>query len=215
MDDTLRALQLIARQVRGLKIPWVTKSSRITDPYHVLISCIISLRTKDAVTEEASKRLFKLAGTPYAMVRLSLSRLQKVIYPAGFYHNKAKVILQISREIIRYHRGRVPDTLEELLAFKGVGRKTANLVLGVGYGIPAICVDTHVHRISNRLGWVRTHVPEQTEYALQGIIPEKWWIRLNTFLVAFGQNICLPVSPYCSRCSVSNVCKRVGVKRHR
>jgi endonuclease-3 len=207
----LNTIKLIEKQVREFKIPWVTKVSERKDPYKVLISCILSLRTKDKTTGEASGRLFKVASTSKKMIRLSKVRIQKLIYPVGFYRNKARVILGISRKIIKDFAGEVPRKLEELLSLKGVGRKTANLVLGLGYNIPAICVDTHVHRISNRLGWVRTDIPEQTEEALRKIIPQRHWIRLNTLLVAFGQNICLPISPFCSRCYANKYCKKIGV----
>ena len=149
------------------------------------------------------------------MLKLSSLRIQKLIYPVGFYRNKAKVILGISQRIIQDFSGRVPRRLEDLLSLKGVGRKTANLVLGLGFGIPAICVDTHVHRISNRLGWFETKSPEETECALRKIIPKRGWINLNTALVTFGQNICLPVSPFCSRCSVKKYCRQTGVTKPR
>jgi endonuclease-3 len=149
------------------------------------------------------------------MVRLSGGHIQRLIYPVGFYRNKAKAFLGISRKLIQDFKGRVPGNLEELLKLKGVGRKTANLVLGLGYKIPAICVDTHVHRISNRLGWVKTKEPHATEEALKKIIPKDYWIRLNTLLVAFGQNMCLPISPYCSRCYVNRYCEKIGVNRYR
>lgn len=193
----------------------MTEVSWSRNPYLVLVSCMLSLRTKDETTRAASQRLFKVADTPYKMIKLSPFYLQKLIYPVGFYRNKAKAILEASRSIIKIYGGKVPDTLEGLLNLKGVGRKTANLVLGLGYGIPAICVDTHVHGISNRLGWVRTKEPHQTEEALQKIIPKQHWIDLNTALVTFGQNICVPVSPRCSICYVRSLCKRVGVTRSR
>lgn len=215
MNKIFQTLKLIERQVKALKVPWVTVESKRKDPYRVLISCILSLRTKDKTTALASQRLFKVAETPGEIVKLSPSRLQNLIYPVGFYRNKTKVILGISRKILEDYRGRVPDKEEDLLRLKGIGRKTANLVLGLGYGIPAICVDTHVHRISNRLGWVKTKTPELTEEVLKRIIPQNYWIRLNTILVAFGQNICLPISPYCSKCKVKIFCKRVGVKKWR
>lgn len=180
-----------------------------------MISCILSLRTKDKTTTEASARLFKIADTPRKMERLPLPRLERLIYPVGFYRNKAKVILGASRKIIKDFSGVVPDNLEDLLEFRGVGRKTANLVLGLGYDIPAICVDTHVHRISNRLGWVRAATPGRSEEALKNIIPKNYWIDLNTILVTFGQNICLPLSPFCSRCNVFTLCKRIGVEKFR
>ncbi len=233
VDKILKVIKLVEKQVKGFNIPWVTEVSKRKDPYRVLISCILSLRTKDKTTAAASKRLFRAASSPGRMIKLSASNLEKLIYPVGFYRNKAKVILGISRKLIGEFSGRVPDNLEELLKFKGVGRKTANLVLGLGYNIPSICVDTHVHRISNRLGIVKTKNPEETEEALENIIAESYWIKLNTILVAFGQNICVPISPFCSRCYVNPVrninkshasrisngvnkyCKKMGVSKFR
>lgn len=211
----LKTIKFIVRQVKGFKIPSVTQVSRKKNPYQVLISCILSLRTKDKTTIEASGRLFKLASSPAEMVKLSYSRIKGLIYPVGFYRNKARNILEISRRILEDFGGRVPDNPESLLGLRGVGRKTANLVLGLGFNIPAICVDTHVHRISNRLGWVRTVTPEATEEYLNKIIPKEYWIGLNTILVSFGQNICVPVSPFCSRCFVYKFCGRCGVEKSR
>jgi len=215
VNQTLKILKLIEKQILIFKAPSVTVVSKNNDPFQVLISCILSLRTKDKTTIEASNRLFKVADSPKNMVKLSKLRLQGIIYPVGFYRNKAKVILGISKIILEDFASKVPGNLEDLLKLKGVGRKTANLVLGLGFNIPAICVDTHVHRISNRLGWVRTKLPEQTEEALKTIIPKRYWIDLNTILVTFGQNICVPISPICSRCSVNKFCKRVGVIKSR
>lgn len=215
VNKILKTISLIKRQSGSFKVPSVTQVSYYKDPYRVLISCILSLRTKDKTTIEASKRLFNIAKTPVRMIKLSKGRLAKLIYPVGFYRNKSGVILGISKSIIRDFKGRVPGNLEDLLSLKGVGRKTANLVLGLGFGIPAICVDTHVHRISNRLGWVKTRTPEETEYALARIIPRRLWIELNTLLVTFGQNLCLPVSPFCSKCSVSGFCQKRGVTHAR
>jgi endonuclease-3 len=215
VQKILKTLNLIEKQVKKFRIPSVTEVSYRKDPYQILISCILSLRTKDKTTTVASRRLFRVAASPKTMVKLSPRRLQDLIYPVGFYRNKAKVILGVSRKILKDFMGRVPNQIEDLLKLKGVGRKTANLVLGLGYNIPAICVDTHVHRISNRLGWVRTKTPEQTEYALQKIVPKKSWIDLNTALVTFGQNICLPISPWCNRCSVYKFCERTGVTKFR
>jgi endonuclease-3 len=215
MDKILQTIRLIEKQIETFRAPAVTQVSWRKDPYLILVSCILSLRTKDNTTIEASKRLFKVADTPRKMLKLSEKRLQKIIYPVGFYRNKSRVILELSRRIIRDYQGKVPDTLEELLKFKGVGRKTANLVLGLGYNVASICVDTHVHQISNRLGWVKTGNPHQTEEALARIIPKRLWIDLNTALVTFGQNICVPISPYCSRCYVRKLCKRVGVIKSR
>lgn len=215
MDRILKSIRLIEGRIKGWVVPSVTKISRRHDPYRVLVSCILSLRTKDKTTIEASKRLFKVADDPRSMLKLNENRIRKLIYPVGFYRNKSRVILGLSRRIIEEYSGRVPDSLEELLKLNGVGRKTANLVLGLGFGIPAICVDTHVHRISNRLGWVKTRTPEQSEYALREIIPRREWIKLNTTLVTFGQNLCLPVSPFCSKCDVYKFCERRGVNKSR
>ncbi len=211
----LKIIKLIEKQVKSFKVPWVTEESKSKDPYRVLVSCILSLRTKDKTTAGASSRLFKLADSPKRMIKLSARRIQKLIYPVGFYRNKAKAILGISKKILDDFRGSVPDNLEDLLKFKGVGRKTANLVLGLGYNIPAICVDTHVHQIANRLGWVKTEDPYATEEALKKIIPISYWIDLNTLLVTFGQNICVAVSPFCSRCDVNKYCRKIGVTRFR
>lgn len=208
-------LRRIEKQVRDFTVPSVTRISSRRNPYQVLISCILSLRTKDQTTLDAAKRLFKIAPSCPDMVKLNKSRIERLIYPVGFYRTKAAVILDASRRILKDFSGRVPNNRDLLLGFKGVGRKTANLVLGLGYNIPAICVDTHVHRISNRLGWVNTRIPEETEAALVRIIPRREWIALNTTLVAFGQNICLPVSPFCSRCRISRFCVKKGIKRSR
>ena len=215
MDENIQIIQSIEKQVKELKVPWVTKVFKKKDPYQILISCILSLRTKDKTTADASRRLFNVADNPKRMINLSVARLERLIYPVGFYRNKARSILEISRRIMDDFNGRVPHSLEDLLRLKGVGRKTANLVLGLGYNVDSICVDTHVHRISNRLGWARTMNPYQTEEELKGIIPKIYWIRLNTILVAFGQNICLPISPYCSRCLTRKLCKRQKVGRWR
>lgn len=191
----------------------VARESR--DPFQVLIACLLSLRTKDQTTTEASRRLFALASDPASMVKLPLGRIERAIYPVGFYRTKAKQIGKICRRLLGEFEGRVPDSLDALLTLPGVGRKTANLVVTVGYGKPGICVDTHVHRISNRWGYVRTRTPEQTEAALRRILPPRYWITFNDLLVAFGQNVCLPVSPLCSRCKIRQYCDRVGVTRSR
>jgi endonuclease III len=215
-EEIHAALRILRRQVRQWQEPVVgvvAKESR--DPFRVLIACVLSLRTRDQTTAEASRRLFTLADDPASMLRLSLSKIQHVIYPVGFYRIKSKQIREISRRLLKAYGGRVPDSIEELLTLPGVGRKTANLVVTVGYGKPGICVDIHVHRISNRWGYVRTRTPEQTEQALCRKLPAKYWITYNDLLVPFGQNICQPVSPFCSRCPVITYCDRVGVVRSR
>lgn len=189
--------------------------SNARDPFKVLISCILSLRTKDEVTAQASERLFALAQTPAAMLNLTKEEIEAAIYPVGFYHRKAEQILEISRVLIGQYDSRVPDDLEELLKFKGVGRKTANIVITMGYKKLGVAVDTHVHRISNRLGLVTTKTPYQTEFALRELLPKKYWIIFNDLLVMHGQTICTPISPKCSICPITEYCKRAGVTRSR
>ncbi|GAJ14548.1 unnamed protein product, partial [marine sediment metagenome] len=176
---------------------------------------LLSLRTKDETTAVACKKLFDMASTPEEMLELSEEEIIKAIYPVGFYRNKAKTILHICRELIGRYKSKVPDTTEELLTLKGVGRKTANLVAALGYNKEEICVDTHVHRISNRLGFVKTKTPEETEHALKKKLPKKYWSVYNTLMVAHGKNICRPISPFCSMCPVSTYCDGVGVIKSR
>jgi endonuclease-3 len=209
----IRTLQRTSRQWNPTAVSAVAQDSH--DPFQVLISCLISLRTKDAVTAEASTRLFRLARTPHVMRELPVARIARAIYPAGFYRTKAKTIKGLSRTLLEKHDGKVPDDLETLLTLKGVGRKTANLVITVGYGKPGICVDTHVHRISNRLGIVKTKTPEQTETALRQVLPRRYWILYNDLLVTFGQNVCKPISPLCSTCPLNTLCPQIGVGKHR
>jgi endonuclease-3 len=190
-------------------------ADRRRDPFRVLIACLLSLRTKDETTGPASERLFALADTPDAMLGLTTRQIERAIFPVGFYRTKARVIHGVCRDVLERFEGQVPDTIDGLLTLKGVGRKTANLVVTVGFGKPGICVDVHVHRISNRLGYVRTEEPEETEMALRAKLPRRYWIGYNDLLVAFGQNVCQPVSPRCSTCPVTALCPRVGVNRSR
>ncbi len=185
------------------------------DPFRVLVGTMISLRTKDAVTTVASDRLLKAAATPAALAALPESRIARLIYPAGFYRTKARSLRRTARLLVQEHGGTVPRTMDELLCLPGVGRKTANLVLNLGYGLPGICVDTHVHRISNRTGWVKTKDPAGTEQALMEILPRRYWIGINELLVRFGQSICTPLSPHCSSCPITSWCARVGVTKSR
>ncbi len=210
----------VIRILKSASKEWVLPSvsqigAREGDPFLVLISCLLSLRTKDKVTNEASVRLFARARTPQQMLSLSLAAIRKLIYPVGFYKTKAKRIHQICQHLIGRFRGRVPDDLDQLLTLPGVGRKTANLVLTVGFGKLGICVDTHVHRISNRLGYVQTATPEKTEMVLREKLPKRYWISYNDLLVAFGQTVCHPTSPWCSRCPVERYCAKAGVLRSR
>ena len=211
-----QAMAILTEAVKGWVTPAVTiVATRDNDPFKVLVSCILSLRTRDQVTAESSERLFRLADTPAKISRLSLDEIEKAIYPAGFYRVKARQILEISRQLAELYQGRVPDDLDELLKFKGVGRKTANLVLTLGYGKQGICVDTHVHRICNRWGYVSTRTADQTELALRKKLPPEYWIVINDLLVTFGQNQCTPLSPRCSSCPLYNLCDRVGVVKSR
>ena len=185
------------------------------DPFRILIACLLSLRTKDETTGPAAERLFALARTPQTMLRLTPRRIERLIFPVGFYRTKARVIRGVCRDLLARFGGKVPDDLDTLLTLKGVGRKTANLVVTVAFGRPGICVDTHVHRISNRLGFVKTKTPDQTELALRAKLPRRHWIEANDLLVAFGQNVCQPLSPRCSTCPVRALCPRLGVTHSR
>lgn len=210
IEDVMRVLQ---RQVKALPDPSVTLvGKRWKSPFLVLISCILSLRTKDETTLPAAERLFQLADTPRRMRELTPRQIEEAVYPVGFYRTKARTILGICRDLVDKFDGQVPADLDTLLTFKGVGRKTANLVLTEGFGIPGVCVDTHVHRISNRMGYVKTANPYETEMALRKKLPLRYWLDYNAVLVAWGQNICRPLSPLCSRCGIRSYCARRGVK---
>ena len=206
------AIRILRRAVPKWQTPIVTVVAQSSEsPFHVLISCILSLRTQDATTAQASRRLFALANTPAEMLKLTARKIEKAIFPVGFYRTKAKNIRAICRALLEKYSGKVPDEIDELLKLKGVGRKTANLVVTLGYRKPGICVDTHVHRISNRWGYVRTKNPKETEFALRAKLPTQYWIEYNDLLVTFGQHLCRPISPMCSRCQVKKYCARVGV----
>ncbi len=213
-------IALVIATLREWYVDWQTPAVTIIaecgrDPFKSVVSCIISLRTKDEVTARSSQRLFERAGTPAEMRLLTAEEIASLIYPAGFYRNKANQLLEISERLISDYGGRVPDEIDELLKFKGVGRKTANLVVTLGFGKPGICVDTHVHRICNRWGYVATKTAEATEVALRADLPPEYWIEINDLLVAFGQNHCHPVSPRCSTCRLEWCCLKNGVQRFR
>jgi endonuclease-3 len=212
-DEMIKTLKIFLKD----DIPVVTRISKSEEgsPFLVLISTLLSLRTKDETTDKAMDRLIKKVQTPEDILDLPTEELEKIIYPVGFYRNKAKILKNVSRIILDHYGGKVPDSLDELLTIKGVGRKTANLVVTEAYGKPGICVDTHVHRISNRLGIVSTKNPHNTEEELRKVLPQKYWIIYNTLLVAFGRRTCQPVSPRCSHCPISHICKQIGVIRHR
>lgn len=213
IDDIIKILE---KSILKYQLPIVTQIRIDTNkPFIVLISTMLSLRTKDKVTKEATMRLLKLGDTPEKLLKFSQEEIEKAIYPVGFYKTKAKNILKTSQILKEKYNGEVPKDMNELLELPGVGRKTANLVLGEAFNIPSICVDTHVHRISNRLGYVSTSNPKETEFALREKLPKKYWIRYNTLLVTLGQNICLPISPLCSKCPIKDYCPRIGVKKSR
>jgi len=211
-----RVVPLVRRALKREKDPYVTElAKKKRSPFKVLVSTVISARTKDEVTADASTRLFSAADNPKAMLKLSEKRISELIYPAGFYRTKARAIRALSGMIIERFGGRVPDTIEELVELPGVGRKTANLVLILGFGKPAMCVDTHVHRVSNRLGAIETDDARMTEFALRKVLPRRYWLQINDLFVVFGQKICRPVSPLCSTCIVRSHCARIGVRRSR
>lgn len=213
----LKIIQILKSATKGMIEPAGTQIIEKfgKNPFLILISCILSLRTKDTVSLPASLRLFERATTPSGMLEVPVADIEHLIYPVGFYRRKAITIHEISHELLKRFQGMVPSTIDDLLSLPGVGRKTANLVLGLGFDIPALCVDTHVHRISNRLGLVKTKTVGETEQALQELLPRQYWTEYNRLLVIWGQNICVPIAPWCSQCAISDLCPKVGVTRRR
>jgi endonuclease III len=211
------AIRIVKRDILRWQEPVVGVVAKESgrNPFPILISTLLSLRTKDKTTREAGDRLFALARTPATMLELPRKKIEQVIYPVGFYRTKAKSILEICRRLIDDYGGEVPDSIDELLTLPGVGRKTANLVVTIGFGKPGICVDIHVHRISNRWGYIKTKTPEESETVLRRTLPKQYWIIYNDLLVPYGQNLCLPVSPLCSTCKLAHMCDRAGVTRSR
>lgn len=209
-------MRRLAVAITGLELPAVEKisNSREKDPFQVTISTLLSARTQDATTHAASERLFRTASTPETMVRLTVRQIEKLIYPVSFYRHKARYVKAACEKLVKDFGGTTPETMEELLTLPGVGRKTANLVLILAYRSRRnICVDTHVHRIANRFGWVKTKTPEETEQALYKATDDKWWPYINLYLVTWGQNVCRPVYPRCPACAIRDLCPRVGVTR--
>ena len=213
VGDLIKTLRRAAPSWNAPIVTLVAAHSR--DPFQTLISCILSLRTKDETTALATKRLFERASTPEAMLKIPVRQLERLIFPVGFYRTKARVIRGIISDLKARYGGKVPDDLDALLTLKGVGRKTANLVVTEAFRKPGICVDTHVHRISNRWGLVETTTPDKTEMALRDVLPRRHWLEYNPLLVAFGQTLCHPTSPWCSRCPIEQSCPRLGVVRSR
>jgi len=212
-EDIHEVVRILKREIRRWPVPALAKY--VETPFTILISCILSLRTQDKTTLAASDRLFEIARTPEALLKVPVKRIEKAIYPVSFYRTKARTIHAICEQLLTRFGGSVPSDLEELLSLTGVGRKTANIVVTLGFQKAGIAVDTHVHRISNRLGYVRTRTPEKTEMALRRKLPARYWIVFNDLLVAYGQNLCKPISPHCSTCRIAVYCKRVGVKKSR
>jgi len=216
VPSVIPVLERLQRAIRGMDEPAVEKVSEDSreDPFQVLIATMLSAQTRDPVTAAASARLFRVARTPRTMAKLTTKRIEKLIYPVSFYRNKAVHVRETCRQIMERFGGHVPETMEELLTLPGVGRKTANLVLILAHASrDNICVDTHVHRIANRLGWAKTRTPDQTEQALYRAVPRRWWPRVNLFLVTWGQNVCRPVYPRCRACVVSSLCPKIGVTK--
>lgn len=212
-QDIHRVVRILRNEARRWAVPAIGHYTE--SPFTTLISCILSLRTQDRTTTGASRRLFDVADTPERILEIPTTRLEELIYPVSFYRVKTRTIRKIATDLIEKFGGKVPDTLEELLKLPGVGRKTANIVVTLAFNKPGIAVDIHVHRISNRLGYVSTKNPDDTEMALREKLPRRYWIVLNDVLVAYGQNLCKPVSPFCSRCAIADYCERVGVERSR
>lgn len=215
-----KAVGILRGWMKEYKIPIVSmyaadRQLKKRSAFKVLIATILSLRTKDETTAKASERLFAEADSPEKILALPAKKIEKLIYPVGFYRVKAKTLHTVCDTLINKYGGVVPSDLDELLTIKGVGRKTANLVVTLGYNLPGICVDTHVHRISNRWGYLKTGTPEKTEMALRKILPGIYWIEYNDLLVTLGQNVCMPISPFCSSCKLANICPKTGVKKHR
>ena len=209
-------MRSLAQAITGLELPAVEKISeeQAEEPFQILIATILSARTQDATTHAASTRLFRRARTPRTMAALSLKEIERLIYPVSFYRNKARHVKACCRLLLDRFGGDVPSTMEELVMLPGVGRKTANLVMILGFKSRRnICVDTHVHRISNRLGWVKTKVPDETEQALYNTTDSRWWPYINLYLVTWGQNVCRPIAPRCGDCAIADVCPRIGVRQ--
>ncbi len=216
MNKIPKVISLIGKEFRESKKPTVRKTSEKRDPFKTLIACLLSLRTRDENTAKASSSLFKVADTPEEILKLPIRKLEKLIFSSGFYKNKARTINHVSKVILEEYNGKVPSDIDKLMEIKGIGRKTAAICMVYGFNKPHyIPTDVHVHQIANRLGWVKTKIPDQTELELMKIVPRKYWYELNTLFVLFGKKICVSVSPFCSKCPVNKYCPRIGVKRSR
>jgi len=210
-----KIMQILENYFNYTKRTTLNKMRAKPDPFKILISCLLSLRTQDKNTEKSSKRLFEVASTPEQILNLPTKKLEKLIYSSGHYKKKSKTLKSVSKEILEKFSGKVPDNEQDLLSIKGVGRKTANIVLNFAYDKQVLPIDTHCHRIPNRLGWLKTKNPEQTEQELMKILPKKYWKEFNAIFVLFGKTICKPISPWCSKCPVEDYCEKVGVIKNR
>ena len=215
MKQIDKVMKLLEDYYKNSRLPTVRRTSKKKDPFKTLIACLLSLRTQDKNTEKASSALFKVASTPKTIAKLPIKKLEKLIYSSGYYHNKAKTIKHVSNLILKKYKNKVPNTEKELLSIKGIGRKTCNVVRSFAFNKLVIPVDVNVHRVSNRLGWVKTKAPDKTEFALKEILPKKYWREINTLFIQFGKTICVPVSPFCSKCPVKKYCPKINVNRSR
>lgn len=210
-----KIMDILEKKYAALRQPTIRRTSKTESPFRVLITCLLSLRTQDKNTEIASGRLFEHVKTPQDIVKMPTKKLEKLIFSSGHYHKKAQVLKHVSGELIKRFDSKVPSDKDELLSIKGIGPKTANIVLAFAYGKEVLPIDTHCHRIPNRFGWIKTKTPEQTEKALEKILPRRYWKEFNTTIILFGKSICVPISPKCSECPVRKYCRRVGVTRSR
>jgi endonuclease-3 len=212
-----KVLSLLRKETKKFVLPAIDQIviDYGRDPFLILISCLLSLRAKDTISVVVSRQLFKRARTPQEILAIPERELERIFHSVGFYKAKTKIVLSVCREIMDRFRGKVPTTEQELLSITGVGPKTAHAVLGYAYGVPVICVDTHVHKIANRLGWVKSTTPNETEEQLKKLIPQRYWIELNRLFVMWGQNICTSISPFCSRCVLADLCPRINVRKYR
>jgi endonuclease-3 len=214
-DNIKQVMKILSRVYPSNEKTTLNRMRKKPDAFRILISCLLSLRTQDKNTEKASRRLFEVADTPKQIVALPIKRLEKLIFSSGHYKKKSWILKHVSKIILEKFKGKVPDTKEELLSIKGIGPKTANIVLAFAFGRNVLPIDTHCHRIPNRLGWVKTKSPEQTEKELEKILPRKYWNEFNAIFVQFGQTICKPISPFCSKCPIKKYCKKVGIMKFR
>jgi endonuclease-3 len=214
-DNVIPAVKILVKKYNAIDKTTLNRMRTKPDPYKILISCLLSLRAKDETTEKISKELYKTVNTPQDMLKMPTEQLEKIIFSTGHYRKKAQVLKSVSKDLIERFNSKVPNTREELLSIKGIGPKTANIVLAFAFNQPVIPVDTHVHRIPNRLGWVKTKNPEQTEIELMKILPKEYWQDFNAVFVQFGRDICQPVSPWCSKCPINKYCKRIGIEKSR